>query len=196
MQRTIASTAIVGLFCIKSLSAGTVSFDPPEVFIDPAHESTTIELGVTIHTGPGRHFYSVDLLLGSDHLLLADFEYGKDWEVFYCSSGQCLGPLGVYPSDLLVGADVMPQYERLVLGKLTISAGALPLGSYEVIVDSDIDRGISHVDSEPMFGRATVHVVHEPATWAFLILGGALIATRRRTLAVFKERRHAAVRAT
>lgn len=182
MRFALIFPALSILIYAQPLAAGTVSFDPPEVFIEPAIDSTIIRFDVTVALDVPGLIQGADIVLGSHDLSLTDFDYTPPWpcDITICDSFGPPGSIGAYTSDLFVGGYFFPlgQVSPSLVGTLTVDATLLPPGSYQLIVDSDLDGGTSNVNGEALFGLATVHVIPEPATVAFLLIG-MLLGTRQ-----------------
>jgi hypothetical protein len=151
-----------------SAPAGPVTFDPPVREVDPAVETRTT-FDVVLERGDVlTEFTAVGLVIGSDDLEVFDWEYAIKLDVI-CEPA-CYGPVGIYPSDIVVDLFGLFGHELPVLfGRVFVDASQLPVGTYTLMVDPVRDGGISVIldpagNLEPLFGVGTVNVIPEPAT--------------------------------
>ena len=183
-MRKVVAIVLVGGFAASSALAGTVMFDPPKQEVGPGGGSSTFN--VWVEQSDLGSFNSVDMIIGSVDLDVVAWEFDPgfiDKTLFTSASIPASPP--VYPSDAQVGGfAVDPIVPPNLIGWVTVESFGLPLGSYDVMVDSDFDGGRSKlalgVDTEPLFGSGTVNVVPEPAALSLLGLGALALLRRRK----------------
>ncbi len=194
-------TAMVFIVSARAV-AGVVTFDPPEVFVQPGQPAV---FEVTVASTEMATFDSVGLLMGLDELSLGlEFEYAPSFRESVARCDSCTGwwgpappaPFGVWPSDLFVGGNRfrLPLWggAPLLIGTLTIDTTGLPAGtSFDVFVDGiqeieEVGAALSFValgtaEPEPLRGFARVNVVPEPGMLAMMgVAVAAAIGWRRR----------------
>lgn len=187
MMRTVVGLMVVGLVTTSAFG-GMVAFDPAEVTINEG-EGAGLSFGVSVATGAGIDFESVDMIVGSDTISLDP----ADW-AYSAAATTAFGPFIGTPADQPIYPDGIggiggfafmgPVTSPFDLGTLAVDASTLPLGDHYLSVDGDRDDGRSGVaygtESERIFGSAVIHVVPEPMTIALLGLGAVGLLRRRK----------------
>ena len=186
--RDAAVALTVGWLWSAEAPAGIVSFDAPLTVIDlAAGDDTLVTVDLTL-TNLGRgEFWEIEAVVGSDDLRIVSFVFSPEVlsnpSYFFPSSP---GAVGTYASDVSFGF-VSMLGERpilpLLLGTLSVDASGLGPGTYDLIIDSDLDGlSFASLDSitEPISGRGTIQIVPEPATLMLLGVASIALLPRRR----------------
>jgi len=162
-----SQTVEMGIRESLSAAGGTmenVEFDPPMQIVDVASGNTVASFAVTMESLMMGSFDTIIMVLGSDSLIVSDFNYSPG---FVTATGPFLVPpfpLGIYPSDLYIGgASPTPMPGSMIIGVLEVDAADLPCGDHEVLVDANRDSGQSTaalgLNIEALFGSAKVRVI-------------------------------------
>lgn len=181
MRWTALALSVVAL-ANSSAPGGIVAFDPLVQEVDLSGDTrTTFEVSIA-SLDTITWFNAFDIVLGSDDLEIFEWKWDT-WSGLFddpgnvCYPGPCPWPMGIYPSDLLVGWPLLGGQlaPPLLLGSLTVDAAGLAIGEYAVIVDPDRDGGLSIVGLrggafESLNGMGVVRVIPDPGTLTLLAL--------------------------
>ena len=169
----------------SSSSAGLALFSPQSQEVPLSGE---VEMDITLQSQSLANFDSVDVVILSE----APFSFEYSPIIYALSPSITLGmfPLGLevpgLPHDLYVAAAnsavAGSMGHRILLGTVTIDVVGLDIGEYEVVINSNLDSGISALGrqgvTEPIFGRGVFNIP-EPGCALLLLAGVATLASRR-----------------
>lgn len=160
-----------------------MTFDPRRVDVEPGG---TAQFDLFLSAETLESFNVASVLPASNDLQILSFDYAQSW--IDANALPLIPPLatGIFPSDLFFGGFLSaPASGSVLIGTLTVGAGGLDIGEYEVFVDSSRDFGTSSIglnaEFETLSGSALVNVVPEPMTFSLLGLGALALLRRRRT---------------
>lgn len=164
-QMTIAYILII--LSATSSSGETVRFDPPVQTVDLHSGSTTTTFDVYVeNTGDSDTFDAIDMLIGSDTLILTDFTFEQNFLLatgIFSNITPFDGQAGYLYAIFTGGFSFVPFTRPTFIGTVTVDIGQLGEGDYFVEVNVDKDNGLSKIISEGvtenLFGSATVSVV-------------------------------------
>ena len=174
-MRQLATCLAVVALAAPGVRAGTVTFDPSAVEIS-AGEGADLSFDVWV-ASPWGLLESIDMIIGSDTVPMdpEDWTYApgmepSGWAYFASPSPQSVYPFGIggLGGFAFMGSVSSP----ILLGTLAIDASGLPVGDHSIMVDGERDDGRSNVafglDTDPLFGSATITVIPEPITIVLL----------------------------
>lgn len=189
MRKVAAVSLAIVAMAGSNVFAGLATFSPsPQSNVPIGTPAVTMDVSLTATTNAQSGFDTADIVILSD----APFSWGYSSDFTTKSTGSLGTPfdpgLGIKPHELFVGGNtpLAGGYgSSIALGTLTFDTSTLPVGTYEVLVNSDIDGGITSIThfgaGEPITGRGefTIVGVPEPATIGLLLLGAMGLVRRR-----------------
>ncbi len=186
VHKFVSACAVLGMFAAHA-AGGVVSFNPNVQSVEVNAPDMTVAFHVVIESAAASQISVAVLWMGSDDLQMVDFTLHPDFTNAFMLTVADPLTSQYYNSDLRVQGAAFynpPANLSLAVGTLTVDAAGLGSGTYQVMVDSDIDGDHSFVEDETretegLWGIGTVEVTPEPASLALLALGVLAFFRRR-----------------
>lgn len=190
-MKRVGTSLLVVVFANSYVSGAMVTFGPD---ITDAAPGATLQLPVTITDTTFDAFNSAGLVITSNEFDILGFSYSQDFIDATVIGQRNDPPVPFNPpryplgSELFIGGIAFlsnTMAAPLLVGTLTVGiptvAGAI---NGTVFVSSELDGGASGLtklgDDNPEGVFGSVNITPEPATLAFLAIGGLALLRRRR----------------